>query len=226
MKVEIGQYADTAYLDKDLLESGQTCIQLEDYHGQRMRLLPAATLQAIPLFHLRLWCARHARYGLPTVELVNWLKEQIGTRKAIEIGSGNGDLAYHLGIHGTDNYCQRRPEVRAYYAILRQKTTDPTKEIEELDAVDAIKKHKPDLVIGSWITSKHKDPLSTDGNMFGPDEDDILALTEFIHIGNELVHGTKTILAKKHEEHRFPWLVSRSGDQSKNVIYRWSNLAV
>ncbi len=69
-----------------------------------MRLLPAARLDAIPNQALRLWCHNHARYGLPTAELIEWLQFFVKSYKAIEIGSGCGDLAFHLGIPATDSY--------------------------------------------------------------------------------------------------------------------------
>ncbi len=48
-----------------------------------MKLLPAAELDALPWPSVRVWAHREARYHLPTLETVEWLKSFIGGRKAI-----------------------------------------------------------------------------------------------------------------------------------------------
>jgi hypothetical protein len=58
---------------------------------------------------------RRALYGLPTLELVQWIKDYIGGRRAIEIGAAHGLLAKALGIRATDNYLQGSPEIKAAY---------------------------------------------------------------------------------------------------------------
>ncbi len=59
--------------------------------------------------------------------------------------------------------------------------------------------------------------------MHGPREEEIINACEmYIVIGNENTHGDKRILALPHETFKFPWLVSRAKDQTKNVIYVWN----
>ena len=84
-------------------------------------------------------------YLLPTIELVERLKRAIDGRRAIEIGSGNGVLAEALGIQGTDNFMQEMPKYKALYAAQGQPTIKYGKNVENLDALAAIKKYKPDF---------------------------------------------------------------------------------
>lgn len=192
----------------------------------RIRLLPSSEYLSIPRDHLRVWCHTTARYLIPTVELIEWLKIEIGDLKAIEIGSGNGDLGYHLGIPETDNYCQTRPEVMYYYMITGQIPTSPCKEVLRLDAIDAIRRFRPDVVIGAWITRKFIPGKDIEGvseaNQYGPKEEDILKkCRKYIHIGNWNVHSRKTLLSKPYEEHSFPWIISRAIDPAKDMILVW-----
>ncbi len=64
-----------------------------------MESLPAETIQSgVLLEDLRGWCHYRARYGIPTLELIQWLKEKIAGRTALEIGAGMGDLGHLLSI--------------------------------------------------------------------------------------------------------------------------------
>ena len=69
-----------------------------DVRTARFRLLPAAFWRAIDPQVLVVFATATARWGIVTVELVEWLRERIRRRKAIGIGAGNGDLGFHLGI--------------------------------------------------------------------------------------------------------------------------------
>ena len=200
---------NTTYLDHQLLsEDG------------RIKLLPAAAYAGIPDVDLVVWCARQARYCLPTVELVDWLRDVIGSRSCIEIGAGNGDLCYHLGIQGVDNFHQNLPDVKAYYDAIGQAITRPTPGVLQMEANDAVRIFKPRVVIGAWIT--HKWVGGTIGNMNGPTEEDIISRVEtYIHIGNHRVHDEKPALRLPHECVTFPWLISRSLTPESNAIWVW-----
>lgn len=104
-----------------------------------------------------------------------------------------------------------------------QVPTHPTKDVEELDAIAAIDKYKPEVVVGSFITQKSYDNSPLDGgNCFGPEEEDILKRVKcYIHVGNDGPHGNKRILKHPHEVHRPEWLVTKCMDQKKNAIYVW-----
>lgn len=191
----------------------------------RIRLHPTSFCADIPTIHLRAWCVKNARYQIPTVELVEWLKRIINDRPAIEIGSGNGDLYFHLGIPGADNYCQQKLDVQLYYKLLKQPPTNPPPDVLQLDAVEAIKQFAPEVVIGAWITQKayHDDPIGH-GNMYGPGEEEIIRHSHYVHIGNSVVHGTKRILKYPHDCFSPVGLVSRAQDSECNCIYSWKKL--
>jgi hypothetical protein len=186
----------------------------------RIRLLPAAFYSRVPLPLLRVWCNRTARYQIPTVELVEWLKDQIAGKRAIEIGSGNGDLYHHLGIPGTDNYCQQLPEVQLHYGALGQIPTNPPEDVVRMDALEAIDHYRPDVVIGCWITHRYEESHGT-GNMYGPDEREIIRQCRYIHIGNRDTHGQKPILTRQHFMPLVTGLVSRAGRQEQNCCWVW-----
>jgi hypothetical protein len=201
---------DVKYLDDLLLDKATG----------RIRLLPASVYKNIDPVHLPVWGVLKARYSFPTVELVDWLRETIRSRRALEIGSGNGDLAYHLGIRPTDNYCQQFPDVELYFRLIGQVPTRPTGDVEKIDALSAIKKYNPEVVVGSYITEQWKG--GTSGNMYGPKESDILNFADYIHIGNESTHANKTLITLPHQSFHFDWLFTKSFDASKNVIWIWN----
>lgn len=205
---------DVSYLDERWL----------DENG-RIRLLPAEEFRSVPLDHLRIWCHKHARYGIPTLELVEWLREQIDDQMAIEVGAGCGDLGYHLGIIRTDSYIQTDPKVRSYFFSLGQVPVTPPPDVIRMDAERAVRKYKPDVVIASWLTRRFVPGRDRQGVSqafaYGAREEEIVRAATYIHIGNRNVHGEKNILSLPHEEYQFDWLVSRARDQSQNVIWVW-----
>lgn len=220
MEATVYNNIDVSYLDRKILcEDG------------RIKLIPADFYLALRPHHLRIWLHGQARYGVPTVELVAWIKERIAGRKAIEVGAGNADLGYHVGITQTDSYMQTdRLVAKEYYEAGRQPPTRPKKDVLKMDAIQAMNRLHPDVIVASWLTHKF-DPSKgdiegvSDGNMFGPDEEKFVQRAQtYIHIGAEKIHGRKRILALPHEELRFPWLISRVADQSENVIYVWDKL--
>jgi hypothetical protein len=112
--------------------------------------------------------------------------------------------------------------------MMRQVPTNPPKEVLHLDAHKALGRFKPQVVIGSWITRRFIDGVDREGesqaNIYGVLEQEILCSVEtYIHIGNDLIHGQKTLLQYEHETHYFDWIVSRSGNQKSNCIYVWHN---
>lgn len=193
-----------------------------------LKILPAAYYDKFPLDHLKLFCHYYARYGLPTVELAEFLKFFIGDRSALEIGAGCGDLGRALNIPMTDNFCQDWPEVKAYYALAGQPVIRYGKDIERLDALDAVKKYKPDVVIGQWVThwiDPKFPPPPGGGSIYGVKEDLLLKeCKSYIVIGNSDVHGHKPIRAINHMEvqNRHSTIRSRANDQSKNILYIWN----
>ena len=187
----------------------------------KLKLLPASHYDAIPFQELRMFCHYQARYLLPTVELIEFLKPY--TNNALEIGAGCGDLGYHLGLRMTDNYCQYFPEVKEYYEALQQPIIKYGKDVELLDAALAIKHYNPDVVIGAWVTN-WVDPLLPPspggGSVHGIKEDEILdrGIT-YIVIGAEEIHKHKPIMKAKHQKIDAPFVRSRRQD---NKIWIWN----
>lgn len=189
-------------------------------------LVPANYFDDLDFIPLRLFCHFKARYLLPTQELVDFLKtELIGSRSAIEIGSGSGDLAQHLEIPATDNYCQTFPDVKRFYETIRQPTITYGQNVERIEALEAIDKYKPDVVIGAWVTQwidKHEPPPPSGGSIHGIKEDELLKkVNKYIVIGAEETHGGKEILKYPHRKIAAPFVRSRRDD---NYIWIWSGL--
>lgn len=185
-----------------------------------LRPIPYNQLKTFPLGMIRQWCVERGVYQLPTQELIDFLIEQIGLleKQTIEIASGNGVIGRTLNIIMTDSYIQTMPEMAAYYKAFGQKPITPPSDVIKMDAVSAVNHYKPKIVIGSWVTQKYVEG-DTDGSVFGIDELDILTkIDKYIHVGNDGPHGSKRSLKYPHKVYRFPWLVSRGQDQSKNNI--------
>lgn len=188
-----------------------------------IKLQSADFYKTLEYTDLRVWCICRAIYLIPTIELVEWLKDNFNLGLAIEIGAGNNYLYHHLGIKGIDNYSEQIPAVKLTHELLNQPSTNPPPEVEKLEAIAAIKKYRPETVITSWMTLKCEDPEDVDaGHKYAPDENEILdSGVTYIHIGNESIHGDREIMNKPHETYHFDWLVSRGKYPEKNCIYVW-----
>ena len=136
-----------------------------------------------------------------------------------------GDLGACLGIPMTDSYCQTTPEMRLYYASLGQPIISPPSTVEKLDAVTAVEKYKPPVVVASWVTQLFRDGDSEaqiGSSVVGADEEWIVDHCEtYIFVGNEEVHKHKRILKRDHREFKSWAWMSRAFDPSKNVIWVW-----
>lgn len=189
----------------------------------KMKLLPAEMLKKYRWDDFRAFCHVHARYGIPTYELISYLTNIIDGRRTIEIGAGAGDLGCILNIPMTDSRQQERPDIIAAYKAMRQPLIKYPDNVQKYDALDAVYKYKPQVVIGSWITTYAPREMPYGSNPFGIKEEKILKLVEtFILIGNIDIHGDKPIMKQAHEEIYEEWMVSRAKDQSKNRIWIWN----
>jgi hypothetical protein len=197
---------------------------LEDESGNLV-LHPAKAVRNLPWEYLRIWMHYKAVYGVPTQELVQFLKEEIGTLPAIEIGSGCTGLGRFLSIKMTDAKIQDK-QAALYYAVMNQPTIKYPEDVEAIEALDAIELYKPNVVIGSWITRwiDPSKPLPEDGfggNMYGVKEDIIISnVDKYIHIGSEAIHAYKLKL-KPTRILKPDWLVSRGSVRKDDVIYIW-----
>lgn len=191
-----------------------------------IKLLPSEDFLNEDPLQLRVWCTRHALYGVPTVELIDWLRKEIGSQKAIEIGAGNARLGLQLGIISTDSYMQADPSMQLYYGSIGQAVTKPPGEVLRFEANEAVKYFKPEVVVASWVTQKFIVGKDLEGeaqaSIHGVNEISLLKkVKRYIFIGNESSHGKKRILDKPHQTFKFPRLVSRARYPEQNVIYVW-----
>lgn len=213
--VSFMQEKDTTYLDKLLL----------DPNG-KLLVKPYEELKDIPQEEISQFCVRHGFYSLPTMELIDFLFEEMGEDKSkvLEIGAGNGVYCRELGIRGVDNFMQLNPKIKDHYKTMRQAIVPYDHEnIEKIDGLEAVKKYKPDVVIASWFTHKYNPQQHfRGGNQFGVDEAKMLKkIKKYIFIGNEKTHAMKPLLSKSHRTLKPEWLVSRGLDKNKNVIWIW-----
>lgn len=131
------------YLDDLLLNNGL------------VQVVPAIVLSAIPPVHLSIWGNKTGVYCLPTVELIDWLRNKIAGRSAIEICSGNGAIGRALGIPRTDSYNQTTPQMLAYYTLYNQTPIFPPEDVQKFEANEAVDHFKPEVVVGSYVTQKY-----------------------------------------------------------------------
>lgn len=167
-------------------------------------------------------CVRNGIYGLVTLELVEFIREHIAGRTAIEIGAGDGVLAQALGIPAIDNRMQEWPHVRAHYDELQQAPVRYGPNIKCMEGLEAVLHYRPQVVIGNWLTHLYR-PKRHDagGNMYAPDERAILKRVEtFILIGNTCAHRGNSLLGKPHKHYAEPWMYSRAV-RGTNFVKVW-----
>lgn len=192
-----------------------------------LRVLPAAVVKQFPLEHLQVWCMRRAVYQIPTLELVDWLRGEIGDNKAIEICAGNGAIGRALGIPLTDSYIQTEPGMIAYYQTFGQTPIQPPPDVQRYEALQAVRHFRPEVVMAAWATQLFKpgDRQAT-SSATGVDEEAILdtpGVKKYIVVGNTGPHKDKRIRRRPHKELCFDWLISRARYQEHNRIYIWDN---
>lgn len=188
----------------------------------KLKLLSYKDYEAFDWDSLRYFCHKNARYGLPTIELVDYLKQQINGRSAIEIGAGHGDLGYHLGIPTTDSRAQEIPKYRNWMMAHFQPPIVYPDDIEMYDAQDAIDKYKPQVVVSSWVTHKWIAGKTQHGFEQGIEQEKILPLCEtYILVGNDAIHKDAPVMKKAHRKVRRDFVLSRGSKRNLNYIYIW-----
>lgn len=126
MEIVNVEHIDRAVLDED---------------GRLRALYPAVKFHAFSPTQLRVWCFQRARYVIPTLELVGWLRARIAGREALEIAAGNADLGYLAGIRETDSGVQQG-DAKAYLLFAGQPPTNPPPAVRRMDALEAIRKFR------------------------------------------------------------------------------------
>ena len=175
----------------------QNVIPLEDEYlldeKGVLRALPASWWRETSPEQRAIFGQKHGIYSFPTVEGVQFIRECINgrERQTIEIGSGNGGWGKSLGIRATDSYLQTRPDVAAKYKAMRQPQAKYGPHVEKLEAIKAVRRYRPTIVVASWVTQKFRaDRFCMRGNADGVDELRLLELVdEYILIGNTAQQG-------------------------------------
>lgn len=203
---------DISYLEELLIAEDQT-----------LNVLPYSELKDIPQSDISQFCVQHGYYLIPTVELVDFIKTEIGPNRAIEIGSGSGTLCRALGIIGTDNYMQAWADIKAIYGSAHQTPVSYGAHVQRIAARDAIRKYRPDVVVAAWVTHLYNPKeYWRRGNMYGVEEEKLInKVLKYIHIGNDKTHGKKPALKLPHAAIYKEWIVSRAMNPEANVMYVW-----
>ncbi|EDY2030074.1 hypothetical protein GTB64_004516 [Salmonella enterica] len=163
-----------------------------------LRPMPSAWWAAKAPEQRAIFGNKHGIYAFPTHEAVSFVRDCIAgrERQTLEIGAGNGGWGKALGIRSTDSFLQRRPDVAAKYASMRQPTVRYGSHVEKLEAIKAVRKYRPKIVLASWVTQKFRaDRFCMRGNADGVDELRMLdMIEEYILIGNTEQHSDKMII--------------------------------
>lgn len=198
--------------------------------NRRLRLLSGDDVARIPAIDLCQWCNRRGRYNVPTIELVTFLRRLIDGREkeTLEICAGSGDLGRFLGVRMTDSYFQvDSPVALELFKRAELSPVPAFADVERLEALEAIKKYNPRVVIGSWVTQSYlpgdENEPKIGSSVYGVDE---LAIWDqvdvYVHIGNHRVHHDKRILRRPHVTHTKPRLFTRGFYQRDNMIQVWT----
>lgn len=214
MNYEVFDRSNIDYLEKILL----------DQEGN-LRVHPYEVFKDIDPNHIKQFCAEQGIYCLPTKELINFLREEMGTHKTIEIGAGHGVIGRELDIISTDSMLQLNPEINAMYRIMKQTPVKYGKNVMAYDAEAAIRKFHPECVIAAWVTHKYNPKQHyREGNTYGVKEEWVInRVKKYIFVGNTQVHRLKSILDQHHTSLEPEWLVSRVYKKSgcKDIIWIW-----
>lgn len=190
----------------------------------RLRVMPASYWAGITPHERALFGHRQGIYSFPTVELVEHLRELIAGRRAIEVGAGHGVLAEALGIMATDNRMQIKHPYNRVYELTGQPPVRYGANVIDIDANSAVRRYKPKVVIGCWVTHKYdRRRHSAGGNEIGINEGDLIDRAEqYVVIGNDLVHRDKEIWSRPHTKTRHPFIFSRATNGTPEFLAVWS----
>ena len=188
--------------------------------------VPYKELLNIPQRVLRVYTFTHSIYGIITTELVEYLKNEIGDQKAIEIGCGNGTLGRALGIPFSDLKSQEIDEVKKKYQDMGQPTINYPADVEKLEAFEAIDKYKPEILIGSYITHyANPKQIEKGGYDYAPNEVEMSKLVKkYYMLGNKETHKHNRLLTNpkvKTTIMHAPWIMTRSLKPDFNALFIW-----
>lgn len=151
----------------------------------------ADKLKNIRSIQIQAYAHKLGLYGIFTKELIQQFKNLINGRSCIEVGAGNGTLGRALNIPMYDNFLQLRPEIKIYYIITKQPIVNYGQDVLKMDGLEAIKKHRPKVVIGSWVTHKYNPKLKhLEGSHFAFEQKEMFnyGVEQFIMYGSLKTH--------------------------------------
>jgi hypothetical protein len=92
-----------------------------------------------------------------------------------------------------------------------------------VDANAAVRRFRPDVVIGCWVTHRYDPGRHTaGGNEAGIDEEDVLEhCSAYVVVGNQRVHEGKKIWKRKHTIEYPEWVYSRAMNGSPDFVAVW-----
>jgi hypothetical protein len=194
-------------------------------------------------------------YTFPTIELCEWLHEQIDDNpeyephSAIEICAGTGWIGRQLGIPITDIKNMENVTVQSVMLDSGSVPTIYANDVETLEAMDAVNKYSPEIVIGSYVTSKQlvdkidKRKAMTVGFRIpggGVIEQNLMDIArkeikvgvdvqgifrkvyKVILVCNMRTHRNESYVKLPHQSLSFPWLITR-GDNTQARILIFEN---
>lgn len=171
---------------------------------------------------IRLMMERQDIYMLPTEELCDFLDKVIADRSAIEIGAGKGYLGRELGITVTDSFAKRDSYPMKIDKMMGIPTIVYPDYVENLDAIQSVKKYKPHTVIASYLV--HEQIYKDRSKTFGVDGKKLLNMCKrYIHIGNLDLHCSDPIMNIPHTEIEFPYLITKNMNPYTDRIFIWGN---
>lgn len=182
--------------------------------------IPAEVVRKFGWAKVRLFMHKYGLYTMPTTELIEYLRSKIAGRRAIEIGAGMGVIGRSLGIPLTDSRMQERPDIKAYYEAMRQPVIKYPADVEKLEALEAVRKYRPEVVIGSFITYKWREETKS-GNYWGVDTLKLIhSVPEYYMIGNLETHHHDPALKYLTDAERPEFLFTR-GNPEYSLIFHW-----
>lgn len=182
--------------------------------------IPSKDVEAFGYVKIRAFLHKYGLYTMPTVELIDYFTNIIKGRNAIEIGAGLGVIGRSLGIPTTDSKLLARPEIKAYYESIKQPTIQYPNDIEELDALAAVAKYKPNVVIGSFIMHLWDEKTHT-GSDYGVDTLKLIqTVDEYYMIGSLDTHCNDPALKYLENTEQPDFLYTRAAKE-RSVIFHW-----
>lgn len=245
-------------IERDLIDFKRAVEIVESIVGKDGKIypIPYSLIENDTLDTLNFVMQALGLYTFPTLELCEWLSSQIDDNpelephSAIEICGGTGWIGRQLGIPSTDIKNMENPLVQD---VMLEQASMPTiyaDDVETLEASDAVKKYQPEIVIGSYVTSKQlvdkidRKRAMTIGfympSLHGVIEQNLMDVAKkevrvgvdvksicrkvykVILVCNMRTHRNESYISLPHQTLSFPWLVTR-GDKSQARILVFEN---